>query len=206
MAKGTSKFLLIAGLALLLVVAGNSGALGSPAASGGPSPGSASGSKDPNDLHPNLVPLFQQTFAGANASLPNGVTIVIDSTFRTFDEQAADYAQGRTAPGSIITDASPGHSYHNYGLAFDWHLNVNGTDYWPSGYSASLNNTNWMTVVSVFKSAGFAWGGDWNSFKDIDHLQMSYGYSTSDLLNLYNNGDFVTSQYNGNNYVNLADA
>lgn len=39
---------------------------------------------------------------------------------RTFDEQAAIYAQGRTKPGKIVSDAQPGESPHQYGCASDW--------------------------------------------------------------------------------------
>lgn len=42
------------------------------------------------------------------------------SGFRTVEEQAAIYAQGRTIPGRIVTKAKPLLSFHNYGLATDW--------------------------------------------------------------------------------------
>lgn len=38
---------------------------------------------------------------------------------RSFEEQARLYAQGRTTPGSIITNAKQGTSMHNYGFAVD---------------------------------------------------------------------------------------
>jgi len=40
-------------------------------------------------------------------------------TLRTFKEQEAIYAQGRTKPGVIVTKAKPGLSVHNYGMAID---------------------------------------------------------------------------------------
>ena len=42
------------------------------------------------------------------------------------DEQAKVYAQGRTAPGKIVTHAKPGHSNHNFGVAFDVGIFVGG--------------------------------------------------------------------------------
>ena len=36
------------------------------------------------------------------------------------EEQAALYKIGRSVKGKIVTNARPGESYHNYGLAFDW--------------------------------------------------------------------------------------
>lgn len=42
-----------------------------------------------------------------------GYKIIIDCTYRSNAEQDADYAQGRTAPGAIITHARAGESAHN---------------------------------------------------------------------------------------------
>lgn len=39
--------------------------------------------------------------------------------YRTHKEQAALYAQGRTKPGAKVTNARPGFSAHNWGIAVD---------------------------------------------------------------------------------------
>lgn len=36
---------------------------------------------------------------------------------------------------------------------------------------------------------GFEWGGNWTSFKDMPHFQITFGYTTSELFNLYTRGD-----------------
>lgn len=41
------------------------------------------------------------------------------SGMRSFEEQAYKYSLGRTRPGARITNAQPGYSLHNYGLAVD---------------------------------------------------------------------------------------
>lgn len=41
------------------------------------------------------------------------------SGLRTYEEQNALYAQGRTAPGNKVTNAKGGFSNHNFGIAFD---------------------------------------------------------------------------------------
>lgn len=38
---------------------------------------------------------------------------------RDWKAQATLFAQGRTTPGAIVTDAPPGYSWHEFGLAFD---------------------------------------------------------------------------------------
>ncbi|EEO9002528.1 M15 family metallopeptidase, partial [Listeria monocytogenes] len=32
--------------------------------------------------------------------------------------------------------------------------------------------SRWKTVVSAMKAEGFAWGGDWKSFKDYPHFEL----------------------------------
>jgi len=48
-----------------------------------------------------------------------GTYILVVSGLRTSSEQEALYAQGRTTPGHIVTNAKAGESMHNYGLAVD---------------------------------------------------------------------------------------
>ena len=48
-----------------------------------------------------------------------GHTVKIICGTRTYKEQAAIFAQGRTRPGKIVTKAGPGQSYHNFGVAWD---------------------------------------------------------------------------------------
>jgi peptidoglycan L-alanyl-D-glutamate endopeptidase CwlK len=49
---------------------------------------------------------------------------------RTLKEQAELYAQGRTKPGKVVTNAAPGFSAHNYGLAADLAPVKNGAICW----------------------------------------------------------------------------
>lgn len=105
-----------------------------------------------------------------------GITAQISDGLRTFSEQTALYAKGRTAPGNVVTNARAGQSYHNFGLAIDYFLTSDDGD-------KSLWNVNsdWIKVAAIAKSLGFEWGGDWNSFVDYPHLQMSDGLSLSQL-------------------------
>lgn len=38
-----------------------------------------------------------------------------------------------------------------------------------------------MKIGQVGKSVGFEWGGDWTSFLDLPHLQMTLGYTLQDF-------------------------
>ena len=60
-----------------------------------------------------------------------GINVIITQGLRTVEEQNELYAQGRTKPGKIVTNAKGGYSYHNYGLAFDFAvLNADGSVNW----------------------------------------------------------------------------
>lgn len=119
--------------------------------------------------------LIQRSFA-------IGIPIVITQGLRTVAEQDALYAQGRSKPGKIVTNARGGYSYHNFGVAVDYTLLL------PDGRSVSwdtkLDGNNdkqadWLQVAAIGKESGFEWGGDWTSFPDYPHLQMDFGLSTA---------------------------
>ncbi|OPH47583.1 hypothetical protein BC351_10345 [Paenibacillus ferrarius] len=113
------------------------------------------------------------------AAFNEGINIVIVQGLRTFEEQAALYAQGRTTSGPIITNAKAGFSYHNYGIAIDFALLAD------DGYNVLWTvNSKWRRVAEIGKSLGFSWGGDWTgTLIDNPHLEMTFGLSINDLLN-----------------------
>jgi peptidoglycan L-alanyl-D-glutamate endopeptidase CwlK len=118
---------------------------------------------------------------------------------RTIDEQNALYAQGRTKPGSIVTNAKGGSSFHNYGLAIDFAIltdkDGNGSFEdlsWDIKRDNDKDGTaDWLEVVKVFEAAGWSWGGKWSSIKDYPHLEKTFGYTWRQLLEKYNSGATV---------------
>lgn len=104
-----------------------------------------------------------------------GINVIITQGLRTVEEQNELYAQGRTKPGKIVTNAKGGYSYHNYGLAFDFAvLNDDGSVSWNV-------DEKWKRVGAIGKSLGLEWGGDWKYFKDYPHFQYTFGLSLADL-------------------------
>ncbi|BAU28237.1 peptidoglycan L-alanyl-D-glutamate endopeptidase CwlK [Aneurinibacillus soli] len=108
-----------------------------------------------------------------------GIYVLITQGYRSIAEQNDLYAQGRTKPGKIVTNARGGQSYHNYGLAIDFVL------YTKDGKDVTWDDSSaeWKQVVRVFKSKEFAWGGDFRTFKDTPHFEMTFGYTYSQLQN-----------------------
>ena len=75
--------------------------------------------RDITKCHPSLQAAFKELATRCNAQ---GLTIGLGECFRTVAEQDALYAQGRTEPGSIVTNAK-GSSYssqHQWGKASGW--------------------------------------------------------------------------------------
>ena len=123
-------------------------------------------------VHPTVAAKARQLISLA---YKEGINIIITQGFRSIEEQNELYAQGRTKPGKIVTNAKGGYSYHNFGLAFDFAvLNPDGSVNWNV-------DEKWKRVGQLGKSLGLEWGGDWRSFKDYPHFQYTFGLSLADL-------------------------
>jgi len=117
-------------------------------------------------VHPKLADAVR---AAADALYKVGTAILVVSGRRTAAEQTELYAQGRTAPGHVVTNAKAGQSMHNYGLAVD-------VVPFLSGNSGALNwnarTPQFEAMAAALKAQGLVWGGDWKRLKDYDHFQM----------------------------------
>jgi len=128
--------------------------------------------------HPRLQELAKKLVEECNQQ---GLKIKIGETLRTKAEQDALYAQGRTKPGSIVTNA-PGKSYssyHQWGTAFDFFRN--------DGKGAYYDNDGFFAKVGqIGVSIGLEWGGNWKSIQDRPHFQLpDWGSSTSGIKKLF---------------------
>jgi peptidoglycan L-alanyl-D-glutamate endopeptidase CwlK len=141
----------------------------------GPVPQAPAGPVRIQDLHPSIQPMVGQTLDNAAA---DGIQLVVTQGLRTMEEQQALYDQGRTAPGKIVTNAKPGSSWHNFGLAFDVAIvDANGNPSWPE------DNALWARVGAAGKAAGLVWGGDFTQFVDRPHFEYHPGLTLSDARN-----------------------
>lgn len=127
-----------------------------------------------------------------------GLDVLIICTWRSWEEQAAEYAKGRTAPGKIVTNAKPGQSWHQWGRAIDfvprrngktliWGTRGNGLDQDPSD-DATDDLELWQRCAACFKMAGLEWAGDWTRFREFPHVQNTGGLSTRFLMERYPKG------------------
>jgi peptidoglycan L-alanyl-D-glutamate endopeptidase CwlK len=158
------------------------------------------------DIHPKLRAELRQIYKEICVALGENVGCRFVQVYRTFEEQDALYAQGRTKPGQIVTDAKGGKSYHNYGLAIDFCLiydkNKDGKVsseeiVWDRDIDIDKDKVaDWMEVVKIFTKYGWQWGASW---KDYPHFEKSFNYKVSQLLTKYNAKQFIP----GTKYLNI---
>ena len=114
-------------------------------------------------LHPNVQPLARMFLEEAYAA---GLDPRVQEAFRSRDRQNQLYAQGRTAPGAIVTKARGGQSNHNYGVAFDV---VPGALLSQKNWAPE--DPRWNQLGAIAAKHGLEWGGNWK-FVDKPHFQM----------------------------------
>lgn len=129
-------------------------------------------------IHPELANRIR---ALLDALTQHGLQVEVVQGLRTFAEQDALFAQGRTRPGPVVTRARGGQSNHNYGLAVDLVPFNNGQPNWNAPLGV------WTTIGSEAEKLGLEWGGDWKKFVDKPHVQLP-GMSVAECLSLYRRG------------------
>lgn len=137
-------------------------------------------SRDTTQLHPRL----RAKLDGLQyLCSKQGLKIGISECMRTVKEQDDLYAQGRTKPGKVVTNAQ-GKTYssmHQWGTAFDFYRNDGKGAFNTSGGFFS-------EVGKIGQSIGLEWGGTWTSPVDLPHFQLKeWGSTTKRLKAKYKN-------------------
>lgn len=131
-------------------------------------------SRDINDLDQRLQVIAHNFLAHCRNA---GLNVFLDCTYRSASEQDALYAQGRTAPGPIVTHAKGGESAHNYekngapaARAFDIAI------YDEDGVILDWNaqDMNWRMAHEIGRNLGLVLGADWPApLTDDPHFEMA---------------------------------
>lgn len=117
-----------------------------------------------------------------------GIVIRVVQGLRTWQEQDKLYAQGRTDPGNVVTNAPGGHSYHNFGLAVDCapFLSDGANIDW------NANHPSWKRMEAVGVSLGLTSGANWTRLVDAPHFQLTgrfpEGAPTDELRQIWRDG------------------
>ena len=128
-------------------------------------------SRSLDDLIP---PAKQRVLSFIEAAKAKNIDLLVTSTYRDKESQAALFAQGRTLPGKVVTNARPGESYHNWRCAVDVVPLVNGKAVWN-------DNTLWLKIGIIGESCGLEWAGRWRTFKEYPHFQYTGGLTIAQL-------------------------
>lgn len=112
--------------------------------------------------------------------------------YRTYADQWKIYAQGRTKNAAgiwvisdkskIVTNAVPGESFHNFGLAVD--SAFMGDHPYLSHMSQVDRTFLWNEFGRIAELVGLEWGGNWK-MPDRPHCQKTYGLKLSQIRSEY---------------------
>jgi peptidoglycan L-alanyl-D-glutamate endopeptidase CwlK len=132
-----------------------------------------------NSIHESVQPLAR---ALIEAAAREGISLVVNSGFRSIAEQDRLYAKGRTTKGGIVTGVKGGGSWHNFGLAFDVAMvspgpkPPKGTRSWPPG------KEEWRIIGGIGESLGMKWGGSFSNLWDPGHFEYHPGITKKQAL------------------------
>lgn len=131
-----------------------------------------------SDLCSVVQPRFQLFLTAVRLA---EVDFLITCTFRSAEEQDLLYAQGRTTPGRIITNAKAGYSMHNFGCAIDGVPLRHGKPLWSVFQTTGIMEPEWKKLGELAALHGIEWAGNWTSFKEYAHFQYSNGLTLEEL-------------------------
>lgn len=133
-----------------------------------------------DDLHPAMRPRAERLLADAHAA---AIPLTVTCTLRSMGAQARLHAQGRTVPGKVVTNARPGYSFHNYGLAIDVVPSelVVLPDWGETAAHRARATALWRRVGAIGRAAGLTWGGDFVRLPDRPHFEWSGGLTLAQL-------------------------
>ena len=128
-------------------------------------------SRDIADLLPVVQTKVRAFIAACDKA---GIDILITSTYRDHESQAALYAQGRTTPGKRVTNAKAGQSMHNFQCAADFVPMVNGKCQWK-------DEALFAKCGAIAESVGLEWSGRWKRNPEMAHVQYTGGLTLAQL-------------------------
>lgn len=108
-----------------------------------------------------------------------GYDYVAISGNRTEAEQNEIYAQGRTKPGKIVTNARYPYSNHNHKIALDFGVFKDGK-YVDENFPVESEKVH-RAIAELCKKYSIDWGGNWK-FKDYPHFEVRTGLSMQEKI------------------------
>jgi peptidoglycan L-alanyl-D-glutamate endopeptidase CwlK len=129
-------------------------------------------SRNIDDLHPVVARGCRELIRRMGEIRPND-PVGINQTWRDIDYQNWLFAQGRTRPGNVVTNAIGGQSPHNYRVAFDIHKNIRGQEFSDISFFNDAGR--------IWVEMGGVWGGNFRSFVDRPHFEFTGGLTIAQM-------------------------
>lgn len=129
-----------------------------------------------SEVHPWLAHLAHVL---ADRLAAEGSEVRVTCGVRSWNQQLAEWLKGRDADGNIVdksqvvTNAPPGHGWHEFGLAIDVAPFVDGTPDW------NVSHPVWKRIVAVGESLGLFSGTEFHAICDTPHFQLTGKFPVS---------------------------
>lgn len=123
-------------------------------------------SRDPELLDPQLRQRWNCCCRDWKVFGIPGLEVRVSCTYRSLEEQAKEYAKGRTSPGPVVTKARPGRSPHNFdpSLALDFFfVDATGEARWDA--------PPYLKMGVLARKYGLEWGGRFR-IRDYPHIEV----------------------------------
>lgn len=136
--------------------------------------------------HPALRAQLREIYTEICSRLTGRAQCRFVEVLRSNARQAELYAQGRSKPGKIVTNAKPGESGHQYGLSVDVVLILDGKEAsWDTVCDYDKDGiADWLEMVRVFESHGWTWYGRNKKFREAPHFENLLGHTIKELDHL----------------------
>lgn len=138
--------------------------------------------KNVKSLDPKAAEIFIPFIKEAKVIAKNmGYDYVAISGNRSEAEQNAIYAQGRTKPGKIVTNARFPYSNHNHRIALDFGVFKDGK-YVDESRPAESEKVH-RAVSKLCEKYSIDWGGAWTGkLKDYPHFEIRTGLTMAEKI------------------------
>jgi hypothetical protein len=120
-------------------------------------------------INPDFLARVREMLAACRAA---GADFWATSGYRSAVEQDALYTQGRTKPGSVVTNSQGFQSAHNFGIAIDF---TRDKDTAKGGLQPTWDAPEYDILGKEAVARGLVWGGNFTKLKDRPHVQVA-GY------------------------------
>lgn len=136
--------------------------------------------------HPAIRQQLLSIYEEICSSLTGRAQCRFTEVIRSPQRQEELYAQGRSKPGKIVTNAKAWESAHQFAMCCDICLIIDGKEAsWDTVCDYDKDGiADWLEMVRVFESHGWTWYGRNKKFREAPHMEHLMGHTVKELNSL----------------------